>query len=78
MDTIRVRPVFPGESSQRDKKNRPAEFVIQQGGFLLALFIFPPGDIILAFLAIVTGGGLVDLCVGASGCFERNVVLFVI
>ena len=28
--------------------------------FLLVLFIFPPGDIILAFLAIVTGSGPVE------------------
>ena len=27
-----------------DKQNRPAERQIQQGGFLLVLFVFPPGD----------------------------------
>jgi hypothetical protein len=29
---------------KRTSKNRPAERQIQQGGFLLVLFVFPPGD----------------------------------
>jgi len=31
----------------KGKQNRPAERQIQQGSFLLALFIFPPRDIAL-------------------------------
>ena len=42
IDTIRVCPVLPREWSQKDKQNRPAERQIQQGGFLLVLFIFSP------------------------------------